>query len=53
MSDSVDGVRSHVTAEGLLSHTVGYNYVKDFDTPGRRNPSRDYSRQYQNTGWYV
>ena len=30
--------------------TVGYNYVTDFDTPGRRNPSRDYSRQYE---WYA
>ena len=28
-------------------HTVGYNFVKIFDTPGCRNPSRDYSRQYQ------
>ena len=28
------------------SRTVGYNYVKISDTPGRRNPSRDYSRQY-------
>ncbi|GGJ00154.1 hypothetical protein GCM10008995_07500 [Halobellus salinus] len=28
-------------------HTVGYNYVKIFDTPGCRNTSRDYSRQYQ------
>jgi hypothetical protein len=29
------------------SHTVSYNDVKIFDTPGCRNPSRDYSRQYQ------
>ena len=27
--------------------TVGYNYVKIFDTPGYRNPSRDDSRQYE------
>ena len=27
-------------------YTVGYNYVKIFHTPGCRNPSRDYSRQY-------
>jgi hypothetical protein len=31
-------------------HTVGYNYVKIFATPGWRNTSRDYSRQYQNLG---
>jgi hypothetical protein len=28
-------------------HTVGYNYVKIFGTPGCRNPSGDYSQQYQ------
>ncbi len=27
-------------------HTVGYNYVKIFGTPGCRDPSRDYSQQY-------
>ena len=29
------------------SHTVGYSYVKIFDTPGCRTPSRDDSRQYE------
>ena len=29
------------------SDTVGYTYVKMFDTPGYRNPSRDYSQQYE------
>lgn len=28
-------------------HTVGYNYVEISDTPGCRNPSRDYSQQYK------
>ena len=28
-------------------HTVGYNYVKIFHTPGCGNTSRDYSRQYE------
>nr|WP_246403729.1 response regulator [Halobellus ruber] len=32
---------------GKGSDTVGYNYVKIFGTPGCRNPSRDYSRQYE------
>jgi len=27
--------------------TAGYNYVKIFDTPGRQDPSRDDSRQYE------
>ncbi|MBB6646162.1 hypothetical protein [Halobellus ruber] len=31
------------------AHTVGYNYVKSFDTPKCRTPSRDYSRQYYRT----
>ena len=29
--------------------TVGYDYVKIFDTPGHRNPSRGYSRQWSPT----
>jgi hypothetical protein len=29
--------------------TVGYDYVKIFDTPGHRNPSRGYSRQQSPT----
>jgi hypothetical protein len=28
-------------------HTVGYNYVEISGTPGCRNPSRDYSQQYE------
>ena len=28
-------------------HTVEYNYVKIFGTPGCRNPSRDYSQRYR------
>ena len=31
-----------------MTDTVGYTEVKSFDTPGCRNPSRDYRRQYQN-----
>jgi hypothetical protein len=31
----------------LVVRTVGYNYVKIFGTPGCRNPSGDYSQQYQ------
>ncbi|GGI99661.1 hypothetical protein GCM10008995_06860 [Halobellus salinus] len=31
-----------------MPDTVGYNSVKIFDTPGCRNTSRDYSRQYEN-----
>ena len=33
-----------------LADTVGYNYVKSFATPGWRNTSRDYSRQYEDLG---
>ena len=31
----------------VSSSTAGYKYVKIFDTPGCRNPSRDDSRQYE------
>ena len=31
---------------GCVADTVGYHYVKSFDTTGCRNPSRDDSRQY-------
>ena len=27
--------------------TIGYNYVEISGTPGCRNPSRDYSQQYE------
>ncbi|WP_299334416.1 gamma carbonic anhydrase family protein [Haloplanus sp.] len=40
-------IRETVVGAGTNVHTVGYNYVKIFDTPGCRNTSRDYSRQYQ------
>ena len=33
-----------------IPDTVGYNYVKIFDTPEYRNPSRDDSQQYELEG---
>ena len=38
----------HIRRRGI--DTVGYSYVKMFDTPGYRNPSRDDSRQYYSPG---
>jgi hypothetical protein len=43
------GSRCNVLLEYIAVYTVGYNYVRIFDTPGCRNTSRDDSRQYQHS----
>ena len=30
-----------------ITDTVGYSHVTDFDTPGYRKSSRNYSQQYE------
>ncbi|MBB6645904.1 YqjF family protein [Halobellus ruber] len=45
---AVDTFEGSAWVSALALDTVGYNYLKIFDTPGCRNPSRDYSRQYEN-----
>ena len=44
--DSVETLDRNADPKLPMAHTVGYNHVKIFDTPGCRNTLRDYSRQY-------
>jgi hypothetical protein len=48
--DGDDRSRRRADTVRIQADTVGYNYVKIFDTSGDRNTSRDYSRQYESPG---
>jgi hypothetical protein len=52
-SEPEDSERYRERPQRSCCTTVGYNCVEIFDTPGGRNPSRDYRRRYRRSDVYI